>query len=293
MSISRRVAQALLLVGVFLGVWVFWWEPRRLLVKEVPILLDDWPASLSGLRIAVLTDLHVGSPFNGMARLEEIVRRTNERRPDLICLLGDYMKGRIAGRLVLPEEWAPALGRLHAPLGVYAVLGNHDHWFDAPRVTKALQAAGIRVLEDKAVSLSFGGEEFWLGGISDYREARHDVRGTLRQVTDDAPILLMTHNPDLFPQTPPRVSLLLAGHTHGGQVLLPFLGALIVPSNYGSRYLAGHIIEHGAHLYVATGTGMSYLPVRFRVPPTIPILTIESPAHPGVAGLRERFFEAH
>ena len=289
----RRLAQTLLVVAALLAAWVFWWEPHRLLVREVPILLDDWPAPMSGLRIALLTDLHVGSPFNGIPRLREIVRRTNERRPDLICLLGDYMKGRIAGTVVTPEEWGPELGKLRAPLGVFAVLGNHDHWFDPRRVAAALQTAGIHVLQDKAVPLTFRGDEFWLGGVSDYREARHDVRGTLRQVTDDAPIILMTHNPDLFPETPARVSLLLAGHTHGGQVLFPFLGALIVPSNYGNRYLSGHIVEHGSHLYVATGTGMSYLPVRFRVPPTIPILTLESPAHPGVAGLRTSFLATH
>jgi predicted MPP superfamily phosphohydrolase len=96
-------------------------------------------------------------------------------------------------------------------------------------------------------------------------------------VTDDAPVILMTHNPDLFPKTPARVSLLLAGHTHGGQVRFPFLGALVVPSIYGNRYLAGHVEERGQHLFVATGIGMSYLPVRFGVPPEVTILKIESP----------------
>ena len=277
MKVLRRIAAILLLPVLILGLWAFWWEPRRLIVREVPLRLPDWPAELSGLRIAVLTDLHVGSPYNGLPRLREIVRRTNETHPDLICLLGDYVKGRIIGRFVNPEEFAPELGRLQAPLGVFAVLGNHDHWIDGPRVAKALRSVGITVLEDSARRVAFRAAGFWIGGVSDFWEGRHDVRGTLRQVTDDAPVILMTHNPDLFPEIPPRVSLLLAGHTHGGQVVFPFLGALIVPSNYGNRYVAGHIEERGQHMFVATGTGMSYLPVRFLVPPEITLLRLESP----------------
>jgi predicted MPP superfamily phosphohydrolase len=273
----RRIAQAFLLLGLILGVWAFWWEPRRLVVREVPLELAGWPREMSGLRVALLTDLHVGGPFNGLPRLREVVRRTNERHPDLILLLGDYMKGHILGQVVTPQEMAPEMGQLEAPLGVFAVLGNHDHWFNGRRVARALQNAGITVLEDQARRVSFRGAGFWIGGISDFWEGRPDFRGTLKQVTDDAPVILMTHNPDLFPKTPARVSLLLAGHTHGGQVRFPFLGALVVPSIYGNRYLAGHVEERGQHLFVATGIGMSYLPVRFGVPPEVTILKIESP----------------
>jgi predicted MPP superfamily phosphohydrolase len=127
--------------------------------------------------------------------------------------------------------------------------------------------------------VTFHGSGLWIGGLSDFREGRHDVRGTLRQVTDSAPVILITHNPDVFPEIPARVSLLLAGHTHGGQVVFPFIGALVVPSIYDNRYLKGHIEERGQHLFVASGTGMSYLPVRFLVPPEVTILRIESPRH--------------
>ena len=277
MRTVRRLAKLLLPPALILGVWAFWWEPRRLLVREIPLELSTWPAALSGLRIAVLTDLHVGGPYNGLPRLREIVRRTNEARPDMICLLGDYMKGRILGTWVTPEEMAPELARLKAPLGVFAVLGNHDHWFDAASVARALRGAGIEVMEDSARRVAFRQGSFWVGGISDFREGKHDIRGTLRQVTDDAPVILMTHNPDLFPITPARVSLLLAGHTHGGQVVFPFIGALIVPSIYGNEYLSGHIVERGQHLFVSSGTGMSYLPVRFLVPPEIAVLALEAP----------------
>jgi uncharacterized protein len=272
----RRICIVLLAIVGLLGVWAFWWEPHRFCVREEPLMLPGWPSELSGLRVALVADLHVGSPYNGLNKLREIVRRTNAAHPDLICLLGDYVKGRIPGHWVRPNAFAKELGKLQAPLGVYAVLGNHDHWESPEKISGALRNAGITVLEDQARRVTFRGSGLWIGGISDFREGRHDVRGTLRQVTDSAPVILITHNPDIFPAIPARVSLLLAGHTHGGQVVFPFLGALIVPSVHGNRYLRGPIEEGGRHLYVTSGTGMSYLPVRFRVPPEVPILEIES-----------------
>jgi uncharacterized protein len=277
MKTLRRISVFLLAVGCLLGVWAFWWEPHRFRVREVPLALPDWPRELSGMRVALIADLHVGSPYNGLDKLREIVRRTNEAHPDLICLLGDYVKGRIPGHWISPKEMASELGRLQAPLGVFAVLGNHDHWYGAEHVVRAFRGAGILVVEDQARRVWFRGSGLWIGGISDFNEGRHDVRGTMRQVTDSAPVILITHNPDIFPEIPARVSLLLAGHTHGGQVVFPFIGALIVPSIYGNRYLEGHIEERGQHLFVASGTGMSYLPVRFLVPPEVTILRIESP----------------
>ncbi|HEV8375204.1 MAG TPA: metallophosphoesterase [Candidatus Polarisedimenticolia bacterium] len=277
MRILRRACVVILTILGLLGVWGFWWEPHRFRVREETLKLPDWPRELSGLRVALLADLHVGSPYNGRKKLREIVRRTNEAHPDLVCMLGDYVKGRIQGHWVSPRDFAKELGKLQAPLGVFAVLGNHDHWFGAETVSAALRDAGITVLEDQAQRVTFQGSELWIGGISDYREGKHDIRGTLHQVTDDAPVILMTHNPDLFPLVPARVNLLLAGHTHGGQVVFPFVGALIVPSIYGNQYLSGHIVERGHDLFVSSGTGMSYLPVRFLVPPEIPILELKAP----------------
>ena len=277
MKTLRRISASLLAIGCLLGVWAFWWEPHRFRVREVPLELPDWPPALAGLRVALLADLHVGSPYNDVDKLREIIRRTNEAHPDLICLLGDYVKGRIPGHWVNPKTIARELGRLQAPLGVFAVMGNHDYWYGVENVIQAFRNSGIKVMEDQAERVTFRGAGFWIGGLSDFREGRHDVRGTLRQVTDSAPVILITHNPDIFPEIPARVSLLLAGHTHGGQVVFPFIGALVVPSIYDNRYLNGHIEERGQHLFVASGTGMSYLPVRFLVPPEVTILRIESP----------------
>ena len=257
-----------------LGLWAFWLEPASLGVLNERLALR-WPAERS-LRIAVLTDLHVGSPFNGIAKLRDTVDRTNAAQPDLICILGDLViQGVIGGRFVAPEEIATELKRLRAPAGVVAVLGNHDGWFNHDRVRNALERNNIRVVEDTAARLDTPAGPLWVAGISDLYTGRHDLHAALSAVTDDStPVILLTHNPDVFPFVPHRVTLTLAGHTHGGQVRLPFVGRPVVPSRFGQLYAAGHVFEGGRHLYVATGIGTSILPVRFRVPPVVAILTL-------------------
>ena len=277
MTRRRAVRVALLslaFAAIGLGVWSLWLEPASLTVVEERLVL---PMRLRGpLRIAVLTDLHVGSPFNGIERLRQIVDRTNDARPDVICVLGDLViQGVAGGHFVPPETIATELGRLRRRAGVAAVLGNHDGWLDHDRVRRALEGVGIPVVEEPAARLETPAGPVWMAGISDLWTGQHDIGAALAAAGDDgAPIVLLSHNPDVFPDVPARVALTLAGHTHGGQVRLPFLGTLIVPSRFGARYAAGHIVEGGRHLYVATGTGTSILPVRFRVPPTVAVLEL-------------------
>jgi predicted MPP superfamily phosphohydrolase len=274
MKTARRIGFAVLIAGVLLALWAFVIEPSRLVIQQEHITL---PVALRGpLRIAILSDLHVGSPFNGLSRLRTVVDRTNEAQPDLICILGDLViQGVRGGRFVDPESIGVELRRLHADSGIVAVLGNHDGWLDHARVERALTQNNIRVVEDTAVKVNTKAGPIWIAGLSDLWMGRHDITAALAATRDDgAPIVLMTHNPDVFPDVPARVSLTLAGHTHGGQVQLPFLGRMIVPSQFGERYAAGFVTEGGRHLYVATGIGTSILPVRFRVPPSIVVLTI-------------------
>lgn len=283
---TRRVALAALAAAALALLWGFAIEPASLRLREVPIMLPAWPSPVP-LRVALLADLHVGSPWNGVDRLAEIVRRTNAARPDLVLLLGDYVsRGVPGGHFVAPEEIETVVRDLKAPLGVYAVLGNHDLSWNGRRITRALERAGIVVLHDRAARIDPADGRhppFWLAGVSDWLRGAADIDGTLRQVTDDAPVILFTHNPDLFPKVPARVALTLAAHTHGGQVRLPLVGPPVVPSDYGQRYAAGLVIESGRYLYVATGTGMSILPVRFLVPPEVPILTVAGAAAHGGA----------
>jgi uncharacterized protein len=261
--------------------WGFLIEPRLLRNEDYSVSIPQWPAACDGLRVAVLTDLHVGSPMNGIDKLREIISLTERAQPDLVLLAGDYViHDVVGGRFTSPETIAQELRALSAPRGVWAVLGNHDWWLDAVRVQRALEANGITVLEDQAVPVRFGACEFWLAGIGDFWEAPHDVQRALRTVPDGAPILALTHNPDVFPEIPDRVALTIAGHTHGGQVYVPLIGRPLVPSRYGQRYAAGHHSENGRHLFVSTGLGTSILPVRFLVPPEISVLTIRASASP-------------
>lgn len=285
-------------------------EPFRTAVTPYTVTPPRWPAGLS-LRLAILADIHAVSPWVDTTRIEQLVRETNALNADAILLLGDYVAGyrlRRFGKRVPYEKWGRALSGLKAPLGVHAVLGNHDWWDDrAVQMREAgptpagetLKAAGIPVYENLAVRLEKNAQPFWIAGLGDQwafwpkpdryqdfvRNGKIDYRGvddlpgTLAQVTDDAPVILMAHEPDIFPRVPARVSLTLSGHTHGGQVRL--LGyAPVVPSKFKRRYVYGHIVEDDRHLIVSGGIGCSGLPIRFGSPPEI--VVVELGASPAV-----------
>ena len=274
-SNTRKFVGVASLCVVNLALWGFWLEPASLRNENYEIHLPDWPAACDGIRVAVLADLHVGSPFNGLDKLHRIVDLTLKARPDLILLAGDYgISGIIGGTKVSPEEIADGLRPLFAPLGVFAVLGNHDWWTGAARIQRALESVGIPVLEDSSALLKRDGCTFQLAGLSDYWEGPRNYRAALSTIPASLPKIVFTHNPDAFPEISSPVDLVIAAHTHGGQVYLPLLGRLIVPSKYGQRYAVGHIVENGRHLFVSSGLGTSIIPVRFLVPPEVSLLTI-------------------
>lgn len=270
-------------------------EPFRTQVTSYRLSPPGWTPGLT-LKLAVLADLHACKPWMDVERIEGIVTQVNALKPDCVLLLGDYVAGMRLSRYASPvahRDWAGALGALKAPLGVHAVLGNHDWWEDVAvqeskcgptRAGLALQKAGITVHENTCLRLTKDGHPFWLAGLGDQwaffksnRKVRKyegvdDLPGTLALATDDAPVVLMAHEPDIFHKVPDRVSLTVSGHTHGGQVRI-FGYAPVVPSNYGARYLYGHIVEDGRNLVVSGGLGCSGLPVRFGSPPEI--VTIE------------------
>jgi predicted MPP superfamily phosphohydrolase len=273
----RRALAAALLLAVAGGLWAFWLEPASLRVRVHRLELPAWPKACDGLQVAVLAELHVGSPYNGLDKLADVVSATRDAAPDVILLAGDYViHGVAGGSFVPPEDAAALLGTLRAPMGVYAVLGNHDWWYDAARVAGALEAVGIPLLEDASRRVASAGCEFWLAGVSDWWEGAHDVGAALRTVPAGAPTVLFTHNPDVFPAVPSSVTLTIAAHTHGGQVYLPGIGRPVVPSEFGERFAIGHVVEDGRHLFVSSGVGTSILPVRLLVPPEISVLVLRA-----------------
>jgi hypothetical protein len=272
----KIILLALFCLLVSLALWAFVIEPSRLVLRETRITLPSWPTGLKGLRVAVISDLHAGSPYITIEKIHQIVETTNAASPDLVLLPGDFViQGVKGGSFMEPEVMASALKGLRARFGVFATLGNHDWWYNGSRVKSALENVGITALENDAAMIERGGAAIWIAGIGDKWEGKPDTALALAKVNDSAPIVALTHNPDIFPSIPARVALTIAGHTHGGQVSLPIIGRPIVPSDFGERYAAGHIIEGSKHLFVTTGVGTSILPVRFRVPPEISLLTID------------------
>jgi predicted MPP superfamily phosphohydrolase len=270
----RWSLRALLLAAALLAVWALLIEPSRLVVHREELRLPHWPKPLAGLRVALLSDLHVGSPHWGVERLQALVAETNAERPELVLLAGDFVHGVPLGSDPVPELLAEALGELKAPLGVVAVLGNHDWWFDGQRMESALRAHGLIVLDNDLHTVARGGGALTVVGLADAMTRPQRVRETIDRAPPGDALLVLVHEPDVFPEIDARPSLTLAGHTHGGQVDLPILGRIWVPSRFGQRYAAGHIVEEGRHLFVTTGVGTSILPVRFRVPPELVMLTL-------------------
>jgi predicted MPP superfamily phosphohydrolase len=264
-----------------------WIHADRVVVQRYAPKLPHWPDALN-LRIAVLSDFHFSDPWLGVQALESIIEKTNALNPDLILLLGDFEEGPRFSSHVHPADWARPFAALKAPLGVHAVLGNHDYptiarkrhkVVERPDALVALENAGIPVYVNQAIRLVWREKPFWLLGLGDqiaeYPDGSRlaDLPGTLAQIDDDAPIILLAHEPDIFPNVPDRVSLTLSGHVHHGQIR--FFGyAPIVPSKFGRRYLHGHIIEEGRHLIVGAGLGHSGLPLRFDAPPEIVVVEL-------------------
>jgi predicted MPP superfamily phosphohydrolase len=270
-----------------LGSYAFALEPRfRLVVTEWDLATPKWPHS-EPLRIVALADIHACEPWMPAARIRAIVDQANALRGDVIVLLGDFVAGLgpFKSAEVPHREWGEALAALDAPLGVHAIIGNHDWWTDVGAVDETLTGAGIPVYRNRAMRLGRNAP-FWLAGTDSMAAHRighgrfrgeDDLPGTLAQILDDAPAVLMAHEPDLFVDAPDRFAVTLSGHTHGGQVRLPLLGRPVVPSAFGQRFAYGHVHEEGRDLIVSGGLGCSIAPVRFGVPPEITVVTLRPP----------------
>jgi len=225
------------------------------------------------LTIAMASDLHVGAPHVGRAALRRLVERINEANPDLILLPGDFMiQGVLGGTQVAPEDFAADLAGLHARLGVFATLGNHDWHFDGPRVRRALEQVGIRVLENEALELPASG--LWLAGIGDDMTGHAEPAAAFAAVPTGADVIAMLHDPANAPALPASTRVALAGHTHGGQVRLPFVGALIVPGRSAREDAYGWIPGSAVPTWVSSGVGTSILPIRFNCPPEFVVLRL-------------------
>jgi uncharacterized protein len=287
-----RTVSGLGVAGVSTVAYGFSEPELQLRVTRYQVSPPQWPADLN-LKIAVIADVHACDPWMSLQHIERIVEHTNTLGADITVLLGDYVAGhRNVTRFIPADEWASVLAGLKAPLGVHAILGNHDYWDDrtvqregggTTAARRALEAAGIPVYENDVQRLNKAGRPFWLAGLGDqlaYAPARRhgivrrvgadDLGATLGKVTDDAPVILLAHEPDVAYRVPSRVALQLSGHTHGGQVRV--LGwSPVAPS--GQLLTYGHI-RLNCDIVVSGGLGCSFVPFRLGVPPEIVLVTV-------------------
>ena len=247
--------------------------PRRFRLFEQPLSIPGWPAELDGLRVALVGDVHAGAPWMDLARVRRIVDAVVDARPDLVLLLGDHVADVSFGRHLEPGPVAHALaGLLRADAPVVGVLGNHDWYAGGWRVRTALKEVGLPTLENEAVPVLDG--RLWVAGVADLWERSPSVPLALSGVPAGAPVLLMTHNPDVVVDVPAHVALVVAGHTHGGQVAFGGRPLHALSERTGNRWTRGWY--PGDRLFVTAGVGSSLVPLR-SVTPEVPVLVVSAP----------------
>ena len=293
------------ILSLFAGVAVFgllcvgygyFIEPNRLVVRHETLKIKGWNPAFNDFKIALIADIHGGSNGATAEQIRRVVQKTNAENPDLIVLLGDYVSQSAEDKpieqrtLKMPmAEVADNLQGLQAKYGVYAVLGNHDGWYGMENVASELRRVGIKTLENEMAFIERGdGEKIRLLGLKDHMQIKtwngfaDDIRRVILSNEQTGDIIVLEHSPDILPiitqGTPDlsRLKLILNGHTHGGQVWFPIIGAPIVPSNYGQKFAQGHVIEQNVDVFITAGIGTSILPFRFLVPPEIAVLTINA-----------------
>ena len=236
-------------------------------VQRTAVAAAGLPAGSAPVTIALISDIHVAGPDMPPERLSRIVAQLNALEPDLVAIAGDFVSEKgTATHVYTPEEVVAPLAELSAPLGVVAVLGNHDHWFDDDGLREELETAGLTVLVNEAAQ--FG--PLALGGLDDAYTGRDDVPAMLDAMEGLAGArIVLSHSPDPFPDLPEDVVLTMAGHTHCGQIAYPWGGAPAHLSEHGDRYGCGRVDENGKTLIVGPGLGTSLIPLRLFTKPTI------------------------
>ncbi len=257
--------KAILGIALLGYVYVFHIEPLWYKVERVEIAVDRLPPAFNHFRVVCLSDFHQ-EPHAGVGYIERVVQRVNELEPDMICLLGDY----VFSSAETIAQLSPVLSVLNAQHGVYGVLGNHDLWTDAEIVRFGLEESGVKVLINEHVVLDIDGAELVLAGLDDGWSGEPNLGQALLGAPRDAPVLLMLHEPDLADQISldGRVELQLSGHSHGGQVRLPFIGAPFLP-DFAHTYDQGQYRVGDMGLYASRGIGVIYPPGRFNCRPEI------------------------
>jgi predicted MPP superfamily phosphohydrolase len=287
-SITRRNFIRLSILGLLalMGAKGFF-NSRNLRLVKLKVGLKHLPHAFDGLKVGQISDIHAG-PLVPQKLIREGVDIIIANRPDMIVLTGDFVSG--ATKFLWTSYGGfkerhynycmEELGRLKAPLGVFAVLGNHDFWSGqevALKIAHGLEGLGVHVLRNKAIPIERKGQYIYIVGVDDYWEDSYSLTSALKNVPETACRILLSHNPDInedIENLGEDVDFIIAGHTHGGQVVLPFVGALYIPSPFGQKYLAGLVKDQERQTYVSRGLGLFFVPIRINCPPDVSLLTL-------------------
>lgn len=272
----KKIGFVLFVLGCLLGSYMSFIEPFKLRVTQKTIMTSKWIYD-DPIKIAILGDPHMIWPWMTRDHLQKIVDRTNSLEADIVFLVGDYVGDHPFGIQLDPYEAIKPFEDLKAPCGVYAVLGNHD-MHRPSEWPQAIRESSVPVLDNQSIRTSCKKFSLNVAGIEDWWYGNVSIANAMKGIDRSLPTFFLTHNPDVFPLVDSAVALTVAGHTHAGQVRLPFIGAIsfVVPSKYGDKYAYGHIHEDGKDLFVTAGLGMTGLPIRFLNVPEIALITLSN-----------------
>lgn len=263
--------KAVFILALLIGIYSFIIEPKWVEIKHVTVKANKFPADFKGLRVVLFSDTHLGFFFD-QSDLQRTVEKINQLKPDVVCFTGDFLDSKDS--ISVLDSAVPILQNLQAPLGKFAILGNHDYRSDEKQITKTLQKGGFHVLVNQSITVQKDQQSFSFIGLDDVLHGNPDLVQAMNNVDKNHSKVLLVHEPDIAWKIQQNdIDLQLSGHSHAGQVRIPFVGPLLT-SKLGKTYNAGLYQVGNLTVYTNRGLGTTILPVRFMARPEITVLTL-------------------